>query len=161
MKKILKKAYQNKKSQKLISKYNIKKEYLHINRQMVANAVFIGLFISFIPFPAQMLSVVGMMVFKKFNVPIALALCWVTNPFTIPFIYYIEYLTGSFFLGSQISNAPISFEWITSNFDNIFIPLYFGAFFYSTLFATIGYFLTNYLWKKSVYKNKKLHYTNR
>jgi uncharacterized protein (DUF2062 family) len=137
-----------------IHKYKIPTEYLSANRKMVSKAVFIGLFIAFIPMPMQMLAIVAFIPFTRFNVPIALAICWLSNPFTMPFMYYIEYATGSFILGMETTPVEISVDWFTQNIGNIFIPLYVGTAFYSIVGSSLGYYLVNHLWRSSVKKDQ-------
>ncbi len=140
----------------LIQKYNIPIDYLSANRKMVSRAVLIGFFIAFIPMPMQMLAVVAFIPFLKFNVPIALAICWLSNPFTMPAMYYMEYLTGSFFLGIETTPVEMTMEWFSENISNIFIPLYVGTAFYSITFSSLAYYLVNHLWRSSVKKDKDL-----
>ncbi len=128
---------------------------------MVTKAFLIGLFIALIPMPMQMLLVVIMMNFLKFNLPLAVILCWITNPFTMPFIFYIEYIIGSFILNIEMVNVEMSIEWFNNNFTNIFIPLYVGAFLFASITSILVYFIVNYLWIYFVNKNKKLHYKER
>lgn len=156
MRQFFKKIRNNEKLRELIEKYNIPFEYVSANRRMVAKGVFIGFFIAIIPMPMQMLAVISMMPFAKFNVPIALAMCWISNPFTTPVILYIEYLTGSFLLGSQVATLEISVEWFSKNFSNIVIPLYTGTAFYSIIGSVLAYFLINYLWRESVKKDREI-----
>jgi uncharacterized protein (DUF2062 family) len=150
-----------KKIEPFLQKYNIPSKYLSVNRKMTTKALVVGLFIAFIPMPMQMLAVILMMPFIRFNVPIALLMCWITNPFTMPFIYYLEYKTGSFLLNKQTLSVDMTIQWFSSNIDNIFIPLYTGAIVFSTTSATVSYFLVNYLWRSSINKNKKFHYSKR
>lgn len=135
-------------------KYKIPIEYLSANRKMVSRAVFIGLFIAFIPMPMQMLAVVAFIPFTRFNVPIALAMCWLSNPFTMPAMYYVEYLTGSFLLGMETTPVEMTLEWFSQNLSNIFIPLYVGTAFYSISVSSLAYYLVNHLWRSSVRKDK-------
>ncbi len=161
IRKTFKKVGKTKKITPILEKYKIPSEYLSVNRKMTSKAVFVGLFIAFIPMPMQMLAVVFMIPFIKFNVPIALLMCWITNPLTMPFIYYIEYQTGSFLLNIQIMPVEMTLEWFSSNLNNIFIPLYTGALVYSITISLLFYYLISHFWKTSVHKNKKLHFTNR
>ncbi len=135
-------------------KYKIPIEYLSANRKMVSRAVLIGLFIAFIPMPMQMLAVVAVIPFVRFNVPIALAMCWLSNPFTMPAMYYVEYLTGSFLLGMETTPVEMTLEWFSENLSNIFIPLYVGTAFYSISVSSLAYYLVNHLWRSSVRKDK-------
>ncbi|MBL0707539.1 MAG: DUF2062 domain-containing protein [Sulfurimonas sp.] len=157
LRKYLKKISDNEKLKKFIRKYKVPSEFLSTNRKMVSKAVLVGLFIAFIPMPMQMLLVVSMMPFFKFNVPIALAMCWFSNPFTMPPMYYMEYITGSFILGSEALSVEMSIEWFSNNLDDIFVALYFGAFIYSSVVSLSAYWLVNHFWRGSVYRDKKLH----
>ncbi len=157
IRKTFKKISSHNKLKTFIQKHKVPFEYLSSSRKMIAKAVFIGLFIAFIPMPMQMVAVLGVMPFTKFNVPVALAMCWISNPFTMPPIYYMEYLTGSFILGIDVTPVEMSIEWFSENLKNIFIPLYVGTAFYSITVASLGYYLVNHFWRSSIKKNKKLH----
>jgi len=157
IRKTLKKTSKHDKLNAFIKKYKIPPEYLSTNRRMVSKAVFIGLFIAFIPMPMQMVAVLALMPFVKFNVPIALAMCWLSNPFTMPPMYYMEYLTGSFFLGSEPLEVQMTLDWFSNHIDNIFVDLYVGTLFYSVGVSSLGYWLVNHFWKGSVHRDKKLH----
>jgi len=161
LRRILKKTSENEKLRSFIKKYKVPQEYLSTNRKMVSKAVFLGLFIAFIPMPMQMAAVIALMPFTKFNVPIALAMCWLSNPFTMPPMYYVEYLTGSFFLGIKVENVEITLDWFSQNIDNIFIPLYTGTLIFSVVGSITGYYLVNYFWKLSVHRDKKLSKNDR
>ena len=161
MRKKIKKLSNSEKIQQFLIKYNIPQVYLSTNREMVSKSFLIGLFLAFLPIPMQMLAVLLLMKFLKFNVPVAIALCWVSNPITMPFIFYIEYIVGAFLLGLEIEAMQISIEWFNNNFHNIFIPLYFGAFVVATIVSVSFYFLINTLWIYFVKKSKKIHYTKR
>lgn len=153
----LKKTSKHHKLKDFIKKYKIPPEYLSTNRRMVSKAVFIGLFIAFIPMPMQMLAVIALIPFTRFNVPIALAMCWLSNPFTMPPMYYMEYVTGSFFLGMETTPVEMTIEWFNKNIGNIFIPLYVGTAFYSVVSSSLAYYLVNHFWICSVNRDKKLH----
>jgi uncharacterized protein (DUF2062 family) len=150
----LKNITKNKKLQELIKKSKVPPEYLATNRKMISRAVLLGIFIAFIPMPMQMAAVLALMPFVKFNVPVGLAMCWLSNPLTMPAMYYMEYLTGSFFLGTKVEPVEMTLQWFSNNIDNIFIPLYTGTLFYSVFGSLSAYYLVNYLWKVSVYKSR-------
>jgi len=157
----LKKISKSEKLKAFIKKSKVPPEFLSTNRKMLSKGVFIGLFIAFIPMPMQMAAVLAVMPFTRFNVPIALAMCWLSNPFTMPPMYYMEYLTGSFFLGSEVASVEMTLDWFSSNIGKIFVPLYVGTAFYSILGSIGGYYLVNYFWKSSVDRDKELHYKDR
>ena len=157
IRKTLKKTSSHKKLRDFIKKYKIPHEYLSTSRKMISRGVLIGLFIAFIPMPMQMAAVLLFVPFIRFNVPIALAMCWLSNPITMPPMYYMEYLTGSFLLGIEPEPVEMTLEWFKHNLDDIFIPLYFGTAMYSIFGSLAAYFLVNYLWKLSVERDRKLH----
>jgi uncharacterized protein len=157
----LKKTSKSEKLKAFIEKYKIPREYLSTNRKMVSRAVLIGLFIAFIPMPMQMLAVVAMMPFVRFNVPIGVAMCWVSNPFTMPPMYYMEYLTGSFILGMKPEPAKMTLDWFTNNLDKIFIPLYTGTIVFSVVGSLLAYWAVNHFWKGSVDRDRLLHRDDR
>jgi uncharacterized protein (DUF2062 family) len=128
---------------------------------MISKGVFIGLFIAFIPMPMQMLAVVAIIPFARFNVPIALAMCWLSNPLTMPPMYYMEYLTGSFILGMETTPVEMTLEWFSENIGNIFIPLYVGTAFYSVIVSSTAYYIINHLWRSSVKKDNDLRKNSR
>lgn len=139
-----------KKLDEFLDKYKIPREAVAINRRSVSRAVAIGLFIAFIPMPFQMLLLVALFPLFKFNIPISFIMVWVSNPVTMPFIFYIEYLTGSMILGSSVASVELSAGWFKEHMHHIFLPLYVGALFYSTLFASLFYYLINRFWIYSV-----------
>ncbi|MBU0720542.1 DUF2062 domain-containing protein [bacterium] len=161
IRKTLKKTSKSERLKTFLEKYNIPREYLAANRRMVSRAVLLGVFIAFIPMPFQMLAVLAFIPFFRFNVPIGLAMCWLSNPFTMPPMYYIEYLTGSFILRMEIEPVEMTMEWFSKNIDNIFIPLYFGTLVYSVFGSLLAYWAVNHFWKSSVHRDKKLHRDDR
>jgi len=155
IRKAFKKKSSGSKLDKFIEKYNLPREYLSINRKSVSRGVLVGLFWGFIPMPMQMLAVMAMTPFLRFNVPVAISMVWLSNPFTMPPMYYMEYLTGNFILGREgLSDIEISMDWFSKNWDNIVIPLYTGTAFYSIVVSSLVYFLINRLWIASVKKEK-------
>ncbi len=157
MRKTLKKTSRSEKLQAFIKKSKVPPEFLAANRKMISRGVALGILIAFIPMPLQMGAVLLFMPLFRFNVPIALAMCWLSNPFTMPPMYYMEYLTGSFFLGSEIAPVEMTVDWFSENLDDIFIPLYVGTLFYSVVGSLSGYWAVNHFWKSSVHKDKKKH----
>lgn len=140
-----------------LDKYNLPKSYFAVNRRMITLGVLIGLFWAFIPMPMQMLAVVATAFFIRFNIPIAISMVWLSNPFTMPPMYYMEYLTGNFILGREgIENIELTLDWFSKHFDEILLPLYVGAAFYSIVVSGLVYFFFNRLWINSVKEEKRV-----
>lgn len=153
IRKLFKKKQSNGKIKAFISKYKIPREYLSINRKSISRGVFIGLFWGFIPMPMQMLAVLAITPFIKFNVPIAITMVWLSNPITMPFMYYMEYQTGNFLLGNAgLDNIELTLDWFSNNWDKIIMPLYIGTIPYALGVSSVVYFIINKLWIDSVQK---------
>lgn len=153
IRKVFKKKQSNHKIKDFINKYKIPHEYLSVNRKSIAKGVAIGLFWAFVPMPMQMLAVLAMTPFLKFNVPIAITMVWLSNPLTMPFMYFMEYQTGNFLLGNTgLENPELTLDWFSANWDKIITPLYVGTIPYSVGISTLMYFLINKLWIDSVKK---------
>lgn len=145
-----------------LEKYKLPTSYFGINRRSVTRGIGIGLFWAFIPMPMQMLAVIATTPFIRFNVPIAISMVWLSNPFTMPPMYYMEYLTGNFILGQEgIQDIELSVEWFKHNLTDIFIPLYSGAAFYSIVMTGLIYLILNRLWIHSVESEKEEKTTHR
>ena len=156
IRKAFKSTKKNSKFDALIKKYKIPREYLAINRKSVTRALFIGLFWGFIPMPMQMLAVLATTPFLKFNVPIAFSMVWLSNPLTMPFMYYMEYKTGNLLLGWEgIENIQLTLEWFQSHWDDIVVPLYVGTIPYSVGVSALVYVVVNYLWIASVKRHRE------
>jgi len=139
----------------LLQKYKLPRAYFNINRKMVTRGVAIGLFWGFIPMPMQMLAVLATTPFIRFNVPLAIIMVWLSNPFTMPFMYYVEYLVGNFLLGAEgIKDMELTIKWFSEHIEDIFVPLYVGTAFFSIVVSTLVYFLLNWLWVRSVKEEK-------
>ena len=58
----------------------------------------VGMFITLQLLPIQMPTATILSAIFRVNIPIAIALCWLSNPFTLPFIAWLEYAIGKWFL---------------------------------------------------------------
>jgi len=155
IRKLFKKSNKKSKLDALIVKYKIPREYLSVNRKSITRGLVVGIFWGLIPMPMQMLAVVFTIPFFKFNVPLAITIVWLSNPITMPLMYYVEYLTGSFLLGMDQLNVEMSMAWFKNHLNDIFIPLYVGTFFYAIIISIVVYFAANWLWIKSVHHEKR------
>ena len=155
IRKLFKRSNKKTKLDAFIKKYKIPREYLSVNRKSITRGLMVGIFWGFIPMPMQMLAVVFTTPFFRFNVPIAIATVWLSNPVTMPFMYYMEYLTGAFLLGYDALHVELTMHWFSTHLGDIFIPLYVGTFFYAITVSIIVYYSINWLWIKSVRQEKR------
>ncbi|MDO6427890.1 DUF2062 domain-containing protein [Thalassotalea sp. 1_MG-2023] len=126
----------------------------HLNRRSVAKAFAVGLFCAFIPIPFQMVLAAGLAIIVHANLPLSIALVWITNPVTMPAIFYFCYVVGTWILGKQeqaFAFVP-SWQWVVDSVSTIGPSFLLGCAVLATLFSLIGYFGIHGLWRYSVNK---------
>ncbi len=124
----------------------------HLNRRSVSSAVFVGLFCAFLPIPSQMIVAAVIALAFRCNIAIAVGLVWITNPLTIPPMFYFAYRLGAWLLDMQISvsEIDISMAWIWDNLGNIGYPLLFGSLVCAWVSGVTGFVVTRVLWRLHV-----------
>lgn len=131
---------------------------LHLNRRSVAGSVACGLFVAFIPIPGQMLLAAVLAILFRTNLVIAVALVWITNPITMPPVFYFTYLVGTWLIGSP-ATAHIGFEpslhWFWEQLGRIWKPLIVGSLSVGSLLALAGYGTVQLLWRLHILRQLK------
>ena len=70
----------------------------HLGRNSVAWAVSIGLFMAWAPVPFQMFLAAGAAVLARCNLPVAVAMVWVSNPVTVAPLFFAAHKLGAWML---------------------------------------------------------------
>ena len=124
---------------------------LHLNRCSVSGAVSVGLFIAFIPVPFQMLLAAIASVFVRVNLPISVGLVWVSNPLTMPPLFYFAYKIGAWTLRAppQHFSFELSFHWLSESLIMIWEPFLLGCLILGASSALIGSITVRALWRYS------------
>ncbi len=119
-----------------------------LDRDSVAQGVSVGIFIAFIPVPFQMLLAAAVAIAIGCNLPIAVAFVWISNPITIPPIFYAAYKVGAVLL----HEAPRAMEfqwtigWMFAKLADIGQPLLLGCAVLGLASATVGNVAIRVLW---------------
>ena len=120
----------------------------HLNRKSVAKAFAIGLFCAWIPVPFQMVIAAGFAIVAHGNLPVSVALVWLTNPVTMPPMFY-----GAYKLGSWVMSVPekpfemeLSMQWLLHETMLIWKPFLLGCFISGIVFSIVGYFGITAFW---------------
>ncbi len=126
----------------------------HLNRHSVAKAFAVGLFFAFIPVPFQMVLAAGIAILVHANLPLSIALVWLTNPLTMPVIFYACYLVGSLVLAEppQEFIFEASWQWVVDSLSTIGPAFLLGCGILAIAFSILGYFGIQALWRYSVIK---------
>ncbi len=143
------------KSLQVFGKLILEPNLWHLNKRSVSGAFSVGLFCAFIPVPFQMLlAATGALIFHV-NLPVSVALVWITNPITMPPIFYFAYLVGSWVLGlpPETIEFHLTWEWLKTTLLHIWQPFLLGCLILATTAAVGGHFLSRLLWRFIVVKN--------
>lgn len=137
--------------QPLMSEPNL----FHLNRHSVSVAVFVGLFTAFLPIPGQSIVAALLALLFRCNLPIAIALVWITNPFTMPPIFFITYEIGRWILDSPPVNLNIevTWEWFNTQGRTIVLPLLLGSLICGLTLGGLGYITMHQLWRWHVVRS--------
>lgn len=132
-----------------------------LNRNTVSRGVAVGFFFAILTPVAQfLLALIAAMLLRAHPI-VAVTSTLITNPFTLPFIYYYAYQIGSVLTGQNASGADVRISeeaaahalevtgWIPtlmSWFQSVGWPLIVGVLTLALTLAVAGYLLVQTLW---------------
>lgn len=124
----------------------------HLNRRSVAGAFAVGLFCMWMPIPFQMVLAAGVAIWLRTNLPLSVILVWITNPVTIPPMFYFAYLVGTWIIGAPIGdfNFELTFDWLLHELASIWKPFLVGCFTVASICSLLGYLTIQGFWRYSV-----------
>lgn len=126
-----------------------------LNRRTVSGAVGLGLFIAFVPVPLQMLVAALVATAVRVNLPIAVAMVLVTNPVTVPPLYWAAYELGANLIGRPglgFDSVP-HLSWFLEAIGQVWQPLLLGLLVMGAVIGVIGYAAVRLLWRIHVMRN--------
>jgi uncharacterized protein (DUF2062 family) len=90
------------------------------------------------------------------NLALSIVLVWVSNPVTIPPMFYFAYLIGTWVIGQppQDFEFHLTFEWLGDELASSWKPFLTGCFILASLSSIIGYFTVSRLWIYTVRKQR-------
>jgi uncharacterized protein (DUF2062 family) len=135
----------------------------HLNRRSVAGAFSIGLFVAFIPVPFQMALAAILAILLHKNLPISVTLVWVSNPVTMPPLFYTAYRLGVWILGvtPKHFSFELSFDWLLNSLDEVWRPFLLGCFLLGLSSALLGNMFMRLVWRVQVKRNWELRKARR
>jgi uncharacterized protein (DUF2062 family) len=120
----------------------------HLNRYSVSMAFLIGVFLAFFPLPGQMALAALIAFWVRCNLPITVALVWITNPITITPIFFATYKLGSWLLDTPpMVLETVTWDSLHTEIAKIWKPLLVGSLCAGSFFSLISYFLASYCWR--------------
>lgn len=126
----------------------------HLNRRSASRAFAIGLFVAFLPLPMQMMIAAALAIYFRANLPLSAALVWITNPLTMPPIFYSAYLLGAFLLGR--SAEPFLFEpslaWFMASLGSVGPAFLLGCIVLASIAGLTSFIIIRVLWRQAALK---------
>ncbi|MFP3345629.1 DUF2062 domain-containing protein, partial [Halomonas sp. SIMBA_159] len=71
----------------------------------------VGLFFAWMPIPFQMVASAAVAIPMRVNLPLSVSLVWLTNPLTMPVLFYLSYLVGCVVLRTPIEHFAFEASW--------------------------------------------------
>ena len=130
----------------------------HFNRRSVAGALGVGVFISLLPIPGQMLVAAAAAIWLRLNLPLAVATVWITNPLTMPPIFYFNYKVGLWLLNSRphFHFVNPSLDWLIEHARIIAAPLLLGSLIVGIVFGSLSYVAARVAWRCHILRKRRL-----
>ena len=126
-------------------------ELWHFGRRSVAGGVGVGLFLSFIPIPIQMLLAVPIAIVFRINLPVTFTAIWATNPITFAPMFFFAFQVGCWLTGytSPVDGVPFepSFDGLAAVFKDIWYPLLIGCLACGLSAGAVGNIAVHWLWR--------------
>jgi uncharacterized protein (DUF2062 family) len=121
----------------------------HFNRHSVSYAVLVGWFCCFLPIPFQMVPGLMICIWVGANVPLTVAIIWISNPLTIPAMFYASYRLGAWLLGipSNVSTISLSWDWLSGQIGAIWQPLLLGSLVTGATLGLISFASVRLYWR--------------
>ena len=127
----------------------------HLNRHSVAGAFAVGLFAAFMPVPSQMVLAAIFAILVNVNLPLSVALVWISNPITMPPLFYMAYRIGVEVL--NMTEQPFAFElslsWFQQQLGLILTPFLLGCLICGVSAGLCGYITVRLFWRYNVIYN--------
>ncbi len=127
----------------------------HVNRYSVSMAFFVGLFVAFMPIPGQMPAAALLAVLFRCNLPLSIGLVWITNPVTMPALFFLAYKVGAMIIDVPVHDIDfeMSLYWLAHSLEAIWEPFLLGCTICGLFFGSLGYFIMSQLWRWHVILN--------
>ena len=86
------------------------------------------------------------------NLPISVGLVWISNPLTMPPMFYFAYRLGAWLLGWELEteSVELSLDWLWQNFASIGYPLLIGSLVCGWVCGATGFVITRLVWRLKV-----------
>jgi uncharacterized protein (DUF2062 family) len=137
------------KSLKFLGEVIFEPNLWHFNRYSVSVGAFVGVFCCLLPMPFQMIPCVLLCVFLHCNIPLSIALVWISNPITMPPIFYFTYRLGTLMLDrpNTVTSIELSVEWLSQQLAAVWQPLILGSLVCGLSLGSLAFVIVRLYWR--------------
>jgi uncharacterized protein len=127
-------------------------DIFHLTRRSVAGGTATGLFFALMPVPGQTVFAALFSIWFRVNLPLAVVITLLTNPLTMPPIFYLSYKLGATIIGHPIERIhfEMTWAWVEGTLMNIWPALLTGSLILAIIASATGYLLVKLLWRIAV-----------
>lgn len=127
----------------------------HLNRRSVSGGIALGLFLTWIPLPGQMVAAGLLALLLRVNLPLSVVLVWVSNPVTMGPMYWFGWWLGAALLGREHipRRFEFTFDWFTAEVGQIWQPLFLGCLIMAIVSAGAGLLVVRLFWRYHVIRS--------
>lgn len=145
-------SIKNHQSMKIFGKFIHDGNLWHLHRRSARGAFAAGLFAALMPMPGQTVLAVALAILFRVNIPVSVALCWVTNPFTMAPIFYICYNIGIIVLGHPQQDVEFhaTFEWLLASINTVGKPFLVGSLIFASFVSATSWMIIDFLWRLNI-----------
>ena len=134
--------------------------YFSVNRKTVTRAIWIGIFVGFLPIPMQMAVAAILAIIARVNIPVAVLGVWITNPLTMVPLFYLAYRLGAAMLSMPIELWPSEHSLLemSQGMGGIWKATLYGGVVLGLSVATVAYISVSIIWQVSTairYRERK------
>ncbi|MBZ9557253.1 MULTISPECIES: DUF2062 domain-containing protein [Modicisalibacter] len=128
-----------------------------LTRRSVGNAFMVGLFCALLPIPFQMVLAAAGAWLLRCNLPLSVGLVWLTNPLTMPIIFYGNYRLGAWLLATPPRQVPdhLNAHWLAAKMAEILPALMVGSLVAAVVAGLAGNLVIRLLWRWHVARSWK------
>lgn len=121
----------------------------HFSRRSTVRGLAAGAFLAFVPVPWQMLLAAIAAAWLRCNLPVAVAMVWITNPLTLPPIAFVNYHFGAWLLGrpAQRWTFEPSLDWLLQKAGDVGLPLVVGSMATAVVAGVSTFLIAHLLWR--------------
>ncbi len=119
-----------------------------LRRRSLQRAFVIGLFCAWLPLPIQMMLAAALAIRFQAHLPLTLALVWLNNPLTLPFLIMAGYQAGVWLLQmpAQEFVFEASWQWLATSLQQVGGPLLSGSVLLGGVSALLSWPLSARIW---------------